>query len=59
MEDQPLARPVPIQRTTQTENKCTQTSMHRVGFEATIQMFERAKTVHATVIGSEIRIYSL
>jgi hypothetical protein len=30
-----------------TQNKRTQTPMSRVGFEPTIQMFERAKTVHA------------
>jgi hypothetical protein len=40
--DQPVARPLPTHRTTQ-----TQTSMSRVGFETTIPMFERAKTVHA------------
>jgi hypothetical protein len=34
-------------RTTQTQNKRTQTSMPRVGFEPTIPVFERAKTVHA------------
>jgi hypothetical protein len=41
---------------TQTQNKCTQTSTPRVGFEPMIPMFEREKTVHgldgpATVIG--------
>jgi hypothetical protein len=40
----------------QTQNKSIQTSMPQVGFEPTIQVFERAKTVHAlhcaaTVIG--------
>jgi hypothetical protein len=39
-----------------TQNKSTQTSMLRVGFEPTIPVLERAKTVHAldlaaTVIG--------
>jgi hypothetical protein len=39
------------------QNKSTQTSMPRVGFEPTIPVFERAKTVHAsdraaTVMGS-------
>jgi hypothetical protein len=29
------------------QNKGTQTSMFRVGFETTIPVFERAKTVHA------------
>jgi hypothetical protein len=45
--DQPVARPLPTHITTQTQNKRTQTSMPRVGFEATIPVFERAKTVHA------------
>jgi hypothetical protein len=50
MGDQPVARPLP------TQNKRTQTSMPRVGFELTTPVFERAKTVHAldratTVIG--------
>jgi hypothetical protein len=54
--DQPVARPLPTHRTTQTQNKRTQTSMPRVGFEPTIPTFERAKAVHAldraaTVIG--------
>jgi hypothetical protein len=34
-------------RTTQTQNKRTQTSMPMVGFEPTIPVFKRAKTVHA------------
>jgi hypothetical protein len=55
--DQPVARSLPTQRTTKTQNKRTQTSMPRMGFEPTISVFERAKTVHvldcaATVIGS-------
>jgi hypothetical protein len=45
--DQPVARPLPAQRTIQTQNKRTQTSMSLVGFEPTIPAFERAKTVHA------------
>jgi hypothetical protein len=54
--DQPVSRPLPTHRTTQTQNKRTQTSMHCVGFEPTILVFEREKTVHAlecavTVIG--------
>jgi hypothetical protein len=41
---------------TYTQNKLTETSMPRMGFEPTIPVFERAKTVHAsdraaTVIG--------
>jgi hypothetical protein len=55
-EDQPVARPLPTHRTTQTQNIHTQTSMPRVVFEPTIPVFERVKTVHAldrapTVIG--------
>jgi hypothetical protein len=54
--DQPVARPIHAHRTTQTQDKRTQTSMPRVGFEHTIPAFERAKRVHdidraATVIG--------
>jgi hypothetical protein len=56
--DQPVARPLPTQRTTQTKNKRTQTSKPRVGFERMIPVFERAKTAHAldraaTVIGGK------
>jgi hypothetical protein len=55
--DQPVARPLPTHRTTQTQNKCKKTSMHGVGFEPMIPVFEWAKTVHAldraaTVIGT-------
>jgi hypothetical protein len=55
--DQPVARPLPTHRTTQTQNKRPQTSMPRLGFEPTTPVFERAKTVHAldratTVISS-------
>jgi hypothetical protein len=54
--DQPVARPLLTHRTAQTQNKCTQASMSQVGFEPTIPVFERTKTVHAldcatTVIG--------
>jgi hypothetical protein len=54
--DQSLARPLPAHMTTQTQNKRTQTSISRVGFEHTFPVFERAKKVHslgraATVIG--------
>jgi hypothetical protein len=57
-EDQTVVRPLPIHRTTQTQNKRTQTSVPRVGFEPTTQVLERAKTVHAlgravTVTGCE------
>jgi hypothetical protein len=54
--DQPVGWPLPTHRITQTQNKCTQTTMTLVGFELIIPVFERAKTVHAsdraaTVIG--------
>jgi hypothetical protein len=42
--DQPITRPLPTHRTTQTQNKRTQTSMPQVGFEPMIPVFERAKT---------------
>jgi hypothetical protein len=45
--DQPVARRVHIHRTTQTQNKRTQTSMLRAGFEPTTPVFEQAKTLHA------------
>jgi hypothetical protein len=53
--EQPFARPLPTHRTTQTQNKRTQTFMP---FEATIPAFKREKTVHAldraaTVIGKK------
>jgi hypothetical protein len=47
MSDQPVARPLPTHRTTETQNKRTQTSMPSVGFEPTIPAFERARKVHA------------
>jgi hypothetical protein len=55
--NQPVARPLPTHRTTRTQNKRTQTSMPRKGFEPTTPVLERAKTVHAldraaTVIGT-------
>jgi hypothetical protein len=55
--DQLVARPLPTHRTTQTQNKRTQTSKPRVGIEHTNPVFERAKTDHtshraATVIGA-------
>jgi hypothetical protein len=36
-----------LHRTTQTQNKCRQTSMPLVGFEPTVPPFERVKTFHA------------
>jgi hypothetical protein len=55
--DQPFARPLPTHRTTQTQNKRTETSIPQAGFEPTTPVFEQAKTVHAleraaTVIGT-------
>jgi hypothetical protein len=60
MRDQLVARTLTIHKTTQTQNKCTQTSMPRVGFEPRTPVFERTKTVHAldraaTVISSGCR----
>jgi hypothetical protein len=46
-EDQPVARPLPVHRTAQAQNKRTITSMPLVGFEPTIPVLERAKTVCA------------
>jgi hypothetical protein len=43
--DQPVAMPLPTHRTTQTQNKRTQTSMPWMGFEPTIPVFERTKMV--------------
>jgi hypothetical protein len=45
--NQTVARPLLAHRTVQTQNKRTQTSMPEAGFEHTIPVFERAKTVHA------------
>jgi hypothetical protein len=58
--DQPVARSLPTHRTTQTQNKRTQTSMPRVRIEPTIPVFQRTKTFHAldraaTVIGPTIK----
>jgi hypothetical protein len=54
--DQPVARPLNTHRTTQTQNKHTQTFMPWVGFALTIPELQRVKTVPAldravTVIG--------
>jgi hypothetical protein len=40
--DQSVTMPSPARRTAQTQNKRTQTSMPRVGFELIIPMFESA-----------------
>jgi hypothetical protein len=45
MSEQPVTRPLPTHRTTQTQNKSTQTSMPWVGFELTIPALQRTATV--------------
>jgi hypothetical protein len=45
--DQPVLTPLPAHRTTQIQNKRTQTFMPQIGFEPTIPVFEQAKTVLA------------
>jgi hypothetical protein len=45
--DQPVIRPLPAHRTAQTQNKRTRTSTSEVGFEPTLPVFKRAKTIHA------------
>jgi hypothetical protein len=55
--DQPVARPLPKHRTTQTQNKRAKLSCPEWGLKPTIPASERAKTVHAldraaTVTGS-------
>jgi hypothetical protein len=59
MGDRPVARLLPAHRTTQTQDKRTQTSMPRMGFQPTIPVFERTKRVRtldraANVIGTFI-----
>jgi hypothetical protein len=59
--DQLVAGPLPKHRTTHTQKKThTQTSMPGIGFETTIPVFERGKTVRAldraaTVIDEVLR----
>jgi hypothetical protein len=45
--DQSVARLLPAHGTAQTQNKRTQTSIPSIGFEPTIPVIERVKTVHA------------
>jgi hypothetical protein len=63
MEDQPVARPLPTYTTTQTQNKCTQTSMPGVGFEPTILVFVQGKTVlvldHAATLIGTVQSYDV
>jgi hypothetical protein len=59
MGDQPVTRPLPTNRTRQTQNKRKQISMPWMGFEPKIPTFERAIIVHAlhrapTVIGQSV-----
>jgi hypothetical protein len=56
--NQPVARPLPAHRTARTQNKYTQTSMPQVGFEPTIPVFERAKTVVNLTISLGIIYYA-
>jgi hypothetical protein len=44
---QPITRPLPIHKATQTQNKRTHTYVPRVGFETTISTFERTVKIHA------------
>jgi hypothetical protein len=48
MGDRPVPRPLPTHTITQKLNKLTQTSTPLVGFEPTIPVFERVKTVHVS-----------
>jgi hypothetical protein len=57
--DHPFVMSLVTRRTTQTQNKRTQTSMPKAGFEPTIPVCERAKTIYvidraANVIGEII-----
>jgi hypothetical protein len=45
--DQPVARALPTQNDTHTQNKLTQTPMPLVGFEPTMPVFEQAKKTDA------------
>jgi hypothetical protein len=45
--NQAVARPLPAHRRTLIQNKRTQTSIPQVGFEPTMSVLERAKTVYA------------
>jgi hypothetical protein len=47
MGNKPVLRPLPIHRTTQTQNRRTQISMPEEGFEPMTPVFKRVKTVHA------------
>jgi hypothetical protein len=45
--DQPVARPLPTQRKTETQKKRTPTFVPLVGFDPTTPVFKREKTVRA------------
>jgi hypothetical protein len=47
--DQPVARPLPAHRTAQTQKKRRQISIPRMGFESTIPVFVRAKSVSCLI----------
>jgi hypothetical protein len=56
----PVATPLPIHRTIQTQNKRTQTSISRTGLELMIPVFEEANTVHALDLATAgITLYKL
>jgi hypothetical protein len=62
--DQPVTRPLPTHRTTQTQNKRAHRHIPWMGFEQTIPGFERAKTVHASdcaaiLIGKPITLHTV
>jgi hypothetical protein len=57
--DQPTVRLLPTHRTTQTRNKCTQTSMSRVGFEPMIPVSERVKTADALDCTATVTGYTI
>jgi hypothetical protein len=46
--DQPVARPLPTNRATETQNKCIQTLVPRVEFENTTPAFRRVMAVRAS-----------
>jgi hypothetical protein len=57
--DQPVASPLSVRKTTQIQNKRTQTSIPQVGLEHMIPVIVRAKTVYvldraATVLGTHL-----
>jgi hypothetical protein len=65
MGDQPITRPLPTHRTTQKQNKRTETTMLQVGFEPMTPVVKRMKAVRTldrmpTVIGQmQLTVYNL